>query len=1142
MHQLILNGSLRYNTKKANDEKEAFKEEYKTHNDCSVCLKKVTGHETLSCSSCNHWLHKKCIGNFKNRIEYQNFLQYYSTRQWECPICMAEKLPFTLLEDREFYLLLLDLYEQPSYINKNNFKEVYMKLKKDDFFEVPNNYGYSNDKYLDDIDPDINFHVNDTCNYTISTDEIKVNSPHDLAMMTFNIRSLRKNFKNFINMLSRIRSKIHIICLTESWLGSLDNIDDFKLDGYHTPLYQNRLDNIHGGGVVTYFHKDIPKFKYAKHLSFVDEYNNCLAAEITVKNKTTTFLNIYRSPNSLNNKFLDKFENIIEKVKSKQCYVLGDMNYNLINLDRHNDTSQYYNDLIAASFKPLILKPTRITESNSTLIDHIWTNDLNHKTCMKSHIIVTDITDHLPCITVVTNPELNLSGYKTISSRNFHDSNRLAFNKRIEQAKNVLAFYVNNKYESNIDKKFDDYFDHITRIYNDCFPIITKKIHMKSFSKPWITPDVKKLIDKKNKRFSIKRIRNTDTNKNKYKIAKHIMEEAIDTEKSNYYNKLLENTNKNIKKKWNAIRQIINRRKTEKNTCTIPNETIGQYYETVAPKLAEKLPKITNDDIPTTSEKQNRRKNKTKPKDSFKFKFTSDREIYETILKLDINKGPGVDNLDVKTIKSIAHIISPQLSKLFNLCICEGIYPQCLKVAKCIPVYKGSPLDPSLPVNYRPISILTAINKTFEQTLHNQLSKYLEENNLLPKFQYGYRKQHNTSQAILDFTDSINEQTSNKQITIAIFMDLSKAFDTVDKTILRQKLMELGLNEYSTALIDSYVSNRQFCMNSDDTIYYDLKYGVPQGSILGPLLFIMYTYDMVDITPTNKVIVYADDTTVLVSGKSLTEAKQHCNDILTRFYNYFTMNKLSINASKTKFMIYKPLIRRKKSRKILYDITNTKVEMEGTILEQVKSIRFLGVIINDQLHWKDHKHYVYKKICKSIGLIYKCKHAMNENDCINMYKTFIEPFFLYAIEVWGHTVQTPTDILAHLQSKILRILFSCKRSDDAWEHNNGRILHIQELYQRTIKKLCIKQHMEILPHYFTSNIMPCLNVSQLQNKITRIALEQMYNYKICIKKSNTYFKKNCYKLWNSLPLSIKMLPYSNKSTAIKEFNKFLLNT
>ena len=1065
-------------------------------------------------------------------------MQYYSTRQWECPICMAEKLPFTLLEDREFYLLLLDLYEQPSYINKNNFKEVYMKLKKDDFFEVPNNYGYSNDKYLDDIDPDINFHVNDTCNYTISTDEIKVNSPHDLAMMTFNIRSLRKNFKNFINMLSRIRSKIHIICLTESWLGSLDNIDDFKLDGYHTPLYQNRLDNIHGGGVVTYFHKDIPKFKYAKHLSFVDEYNNCLAAEITVKNKTTTFLNIYRSPNSLNNKFLDKFENIIEKVKSKQCYVLGDMNYNLINLDRHNDTSQYYNDLIAASFKPLILKPTRITESNSTLIDHIWTNDLNHKTCMKSHIIVTDITDHLPCITVVTNPELNLSGYKTISSRNFNDSNRLAFNKRIEQAKNVLAFYVNNKYESNIDKKFDDYFDHITRIYNDCFPIITKKIHMKSFSKPWITPDVKKLIDKKNKRFSIKKQNTTEDNKAKYKAAKQVMEQAIDKEKSNYYSKLMENASNNNKKKWTAIRQIINRRKTDVNTCNIPNKTLGKYYESVASSLAKKLPTMTRDDIPSTSEMVDKSETKKKPKSSFEFKFTTEREIYETLLKLDISKGPGVDNLDTKSIKSIAHTISPHLTDFFNQCIDVGIYPQCLKIAKCIPVYKGSPLDPSLAVNYRPISILTTVNKTFERILHNQLSKYLEDNNLLPKFQYGYRKQHNTSQAILDFTNYINKYTSNQHVTIAIFMDLSKAFDTVDKTILQQKLTELGLNVYSTALIDSYMSDRQFCMNNDNTLY-NLTYGVPQGSILGPLLFIMYTYDLVNITQENKVIVYADDTTVLVSGRNLLEAKQHCNDILNRFYLYFTMNKLSINASKTKYMIYKPPLKGKRSRKKLYDTTNTNIEMNSKILEQVKSIRFLGVIINDQLSWSDHKQYIYKKVCKSIGLIYKCKNVLNEKECINMYKTFIEPYLLYAIEVWGHTVQSSTDILSHVQSKILRILFNCRRSGDSWRHNNGRIMHIQSLYKRTVQKICFKHHMEILPNYFTSSIMPCLNISQLHNRITRITLEQMYNYKLDLKCPKKSFKRICFENWNCLPLDIKMLPYSNRHNAMKEFNRYL---
>ena len=204
---------------------------------------------------------------------------------------------------------------------------------------------------------------------------------------------------------------------------------------------------------------------------------------MTVDNKTYTFLNIYRSPNNLNISFLEKFDRIIENIKFTTCFILGDMNYNLINLDRHNDTAQYHNNLVAASFKPLIIKPTRISDTNCSLIDNIWTNDLNYTTNIKSDIIVTDITDHLPCITVVTNPDLNLTGYKKITYRKFNDDRRLALNKRVEQTKDILAFYVYNKHETNIDSKFNDYFDRIKRIYNECFPLLTKKIHTKTFSK-----------------------------------------------------------------------------------------------------------------------------------------------------------------------------------------------------------------------------------------------------------------------------------------------------------------------------------------------------------------------------------------------------------------------------------------------------------------------------------------------------------------------------------------------------------------------------------------------------------------------------------------------------------------------------------
>ena len=451
----------------------------------------------------------------------------------------------------------------------------------------------------------------------------------------------------------------------------------------------------------------------------------------------------------------------------------------------------------------------------------------------------------------------------------------------------------------------------------------------------------------------------------------------------------MERANNNIKHKWQAIRLIINRKKVEQNNCTIPNNILGQHYASVAEKLAEKLPNISKDDIPSTSKSQY---GKNISKYQFDFNKITELQIYELILKLDSTKGPGTDNLDIKSLKSVANVISSHLASLFNESLVTGIYPQYFKIAKCFPIYKGSPLNDSDPVNYRPISILTAINKVFERILHNQLAKYIEINELLPKFQYGYRKQHNTSQAILDYTDHISKARANKLITISIFMDLSKAFDTVDKTILRQKLRQLGLTDISTSLIDSYMSDRKFCIN-DQKEYYTLKYGVPQGSILGPLLFILYTFDMTEITKHNKTVVYADDTTVLVSGRSLTETKQHANDILNRFYQYFTSNKLSINPSKTKYMIHRPIHGYKKN-KHMNDTTSTKLIMDNIPLKQVTSIKFLGIHINEGLTWDNHKQLIHSKVSKMIGLLYKCQHVMNDNDCIKMYKTFIEPYFL----------------------------------------------------------------------------------------------------------------------------------------------------
>ena len=292
--------------------KSEIKNEFITHNDCRVCSKKVTGTETLACSTCNHWIHKNCIGNFCNRSEYQNFLAYYSTRPWDCPVCTSEILPFIFLDNNDFILLLMDIFTKPLYLNKDNFQQVYTKLNQTDFFKSTREDDIYNDKYLESIDPDINYKVDDTCDYILDTTAIKANTSKEVTMINFNIWSIKKNFNNFVDLLCTIKYKIHVICLTETWLGPLDNIKDFEIDGYHTPLFQNRQHSTHGG-VITYIHKDIEKHKYIPSMSFVDQYNHCLATEVNINNKSVTFLNVYRSPNNENETFIDKFEKIIEK-------------------------------------------------------------------------------------------------------------------------------------------------------------------------------------------------------------------------------------------------------------------------------------------------------------------------------------------------------------------------------------------------------------------------------------------------------------------------------------------------------------------------------------------------------------------------------------------------------------------------------------------------------------------------------------------------------------------------------------------------------------------------------------------------------------------------------------------------------------
>ena len=580
--------------------------------------------------------------------------------------------------------------------------------------------------------------------------------------------------------------------------------------------------------------------------------------------------------------------------------------------------------------------------------------------------------------------------------------------------------------------------------------------------------------------------------------------------KENYYHRKLYEESSTIKQKWDCLRTLIQLKKQSAYLCPINNETLGDHYSTVAKKLCQNMNPINRDDIPHSSTKNSPYRNiKKRTSETFVFNEITEREIYEEILK---------------SMKSIANIISPHLCTLFNSSLQHSQYPNTFKIAKCVPIFKGNSLDAYKPVNYRPISILNCLNKTLEKLLHDQIYIYLEANNIIPDFQYGYRKNRNTNQAVLKLNDIIETNKLNSIVSIAIFMDLSKAFDTVDKDILCTKLNNIGFSTNSNNLIYDYMSKRRFYMKNDSSQIYPLDYGVPQGSILGPLLFITYIHDMDSFCEHIEKIVYADDTTIIVTGRNMREAKEHANDILQQFYSYFTFNKLTVNESKTKYIVYDFRPNKEKKK----EIDKNELYMNGTVIEEIEKIRFLGVIFNNKLKWNDHKIHIKGKINKALGIIYNTRNILKHSHLANMYNTFIQPYFSYCISLWGSTVRSDTDILVKLQNKILRILFSCKRTKDAWDNSNTNnpILPIYPLHLLDIAKLCYQHHTTLLPNNLQS-IMPDILNDKVTERKTRSKTNHNYTYNYKTKKT---LPQECVSLWNTIPTEIKNIAYNTTST------------
>ena len=409
----------------------------------------------------------------------------------------------------------------------------------------------------------------------------------------------------------------------------------------------------------------------------------------------------------------------------------------------------------------------------------------------------------------------------------------------------------------------------------------------------------------------------------------------------------------------------------------------------------------------------------------------------DTVIENLKDNGNNPNIISTSVLINSKNILTPIFCHLINLFAEQGYFPDNLKVGCITPIFKGGEKDKVN--NYRPVCSLSSLSKIIEKVITNRMINFLEDFDILSMTQFGYRKNMGTETALLNFIDNIQNQLNNYKYTISVFMDLSKAFDVIDHDILKNKLEHYGFRGNFLNLLLNFVADRKYFvhvngLNSDMKI---LNIGVPQGSTLGPLLFLIYINDMINCSNLLSLTQFADDSTITYSSLNLEQAIKTMEQELNRVLNWLAANKLIINLTKTHLMLFTTRSRPE----------SISILAKGQVINEIKEIKFLGVILDNKLKWNAHIEYISKKISKSVSILKMLKFTFPSNVLKNLYFSLIYPYYTYCNLVWGSAVSTHIEILVKLQKKAVRSISKVGYLDHTGPlFDNLKLLQVKEIY------------------------------------------------------------------------------------------------
>ncbi len=941
----------------------------------------------------------------------------------------------------------------------------------------------------------------------VHTNPGPVNHLHDVSLCHANIRSLKAN-DNMSHVRTDLGDKYDVIVLTETWLSEADNSDNFKLAGYQGPIRKDREFGPLGYGGIVMWVRDT--LAYKRRTDFERQDMESMWVEVRTHNKKFFVCALYRSESNTDVTFWDNLQTSIDHVMSNsngKVMLIGDLNSDL--KTRNGQLLQQFTD--ANNFTIHITTPTRITDNSATVIDQIITN---FPTCVSETAVEAPVGSSDHC-TVTARCAFKVKG-KSVYKRVMWDFSKANFDDYREQLASHEWRCFDNDDVNDVSVAFTD---ELLGVASTCIP--NKLVTVRTNDKPWYNSYLRRLRRERNRLFKNMKANTNDINRQLYRNSHKFYQSEISRVKNEYnasrYDSLASSGERNSKKWWSILKNIY---KDNGGQTYIPpldhrshvitddgekSEVFNDFFlsmsalddsDAVLPETDQMFDEILNG-IEITRE-----------------------EVLDQLQLLDTSKAFGPDKISPKFLKEGAAELAGPLQKLFNCSIAQSVFPNIWKYANVLPLHKKNSKDNVN--NYRPISLLSCVSKVFERIVFKHIYNHLRDNFVLSQHQSGFLPGRSTITQLLEVYNSFCQALDNGKEIRVIFLDISKAFDRVWHKGLLHKLKKCGIGGQLLAWFSSYLRDRQqrVVINGNESTWGHIQSGVPQGSVLGPLLFLIYINDLTYEVQNCNVRLFADDTCLFVEVEDRENTSLLINTDLARIADWASRWLVSFSPDKTKSLV----VSNKRDSNM-----NPSVKFCDAIIKEVRNHVYLGLTFSSNLKWTDHIECIYLKARKRLSLMMPLKHKIDRRSLQTMFFAFVRPCMEYGNIVWGGSYDSDINKLEQINIDGMRLVTG------ATSHSNIRKLYaetgwlsVRDRIETAMLVMLWKVKNSYVPDYL-AELLPRqdsdrTNYNLRNNDHIRIPLVRLELYR-------RSFFPTAIKLWN------KLTPETRNVDTISQFQR-----